>query len=57
MYQVQEVKTTKKQDEAILRIVKEWLKGCACTETKPSDCEECTQGMVKAIEAEFFNDN
>lgn len=50
MYQVQKVETTEKQNADILRIVKEWVRGCSCTETKPSDCEECTQGMIKALE-------
>lgn len=56
MYLVNEVVTEEKQDEIILRIVKEWLKGCSCAETKPSDCKECTDGMIEAIERKILKD-
>lgn len=38
-----------------LDVIKEWRKGCSCTiEQHPSQCEECTDNAMKAIER-YFN--
>lgn len=35
-------------------VIKEWRKGCSCTIGEhPSQCEECTENAMKAIERYF----
>lgn len=35
-------------------VIKEWRKGCSCTIGEhPSQCEECTENAMKAIERHF----
>lgn len=36
-----------------LRNIAEWRKGCSCATGHPSACEECTEGLVAAIQKWF----
>jgi hypothetical protein len=39
-----------------LKNIEEWRKGCSCSTGHPSTCESCTDGLIKAIE-NWFKEN
>lgn len=41
----------------ILEMIHEWRRGCSCALDRPSQCEECTNNLIDAIERKLLSRN